>query len=214
MKNLNVASIVLFLVVIGCKLPGGLSGGGSGSSKGTATGGSDPKTDVVEASKKFVDLPFFSANMEGTGQTEIKSQVDYVAPDKYHVKYLGGTGAGMEIIYIGKDSYMKSGDKWTKMPGGGTNIPTLRDSFTEAGLKTLSDVKFEGEDTIDGKPALAYSYKNVTPVGSFPFTSKIWLSQKTGLPLRIYVEYSNGTLKNMTVNYDTESPVSIQAPIK
>jgi len=212
MKKLNGASIILLLVVLGCKLPGALSGGGS--SKGTASGGSDPKADVVEASKKFVDLPFFTANMEGTGQTAIKSQVEYAAPDKYHVKYLGGTGAGMELIYLGKDSYMKAGDKWSKMPGGGTNIPTLRDSFTEAGLKTLTDVKFEGEDTIDGKPAMAYSYKNVTPVGAYPFTSKIWLSQKTGIPLRIYVEYSNGQLKNMTVNYDTESPVSIEAPIK
>lgn len=213
MKRLNLALIVLFFVVAGCKLPGALSGGGSGA-KGTETGGSDPKADVVSASKKFVDLPFFTAKMEGTGQTEIKSQVEYAAPDKYHIKYLGGTGAGMEIIYIGKDSYMKTGDKWSKMPGGGTSIPTLRDSFTEAGLKTLTDVKFDGEDTIDGKPAMAYSYKNVTPVGAYPFTSKIWLDQKTGLPLRIYVEYSNGQLKNMTVNYDTESPVSIDAPIK
>jgi len=215
MKKLSAASIVLLLVVIGCKLPSSLSGGGgSGSSKGTSSGGSDPKADVVEASKKFLALPFFTAKMEGTGQTEIKSQVEYAAPDKFHIKYLGGTGVGMEIIYIGKDSYMKSGDKWSKMPGSGTNIPNLRDSFTEEGLKTLSDVKFDGEDTIDGKPAMAYSYKNVTPVGAYPFTSKIWLSQKTGVPLRIYVEYSNGALKNMMVNYDTESPVSIEAPIK
>jgi hypothetical protein len=214
MKRLSAAAIVLMLAVIGCKLPGSLSGGASGSSKGTATGGSDPKTDVIEASKKFIDLPFFSAKMEGMGQTEIRSQVDFVAPNRYHVKYLGGTGAGMEMVFIGNDGYMKSGDKWTKMPGSGTSIPTLRDSFTDAGLKTLSDVKFEGEDTVDGKPAMLYSYKNVTPVGASPFTCKIWISQKTGAPMKIYSEYSNGMLKNMTVNYDTESPVSIEAPIK
>lgn len=214
MKLLTAALFVLLLVVIGCKLPSSLSGGTSGSSKGTATGGSDPKADVVEASKKFIELPFFSAKMEGTGQAEIKSQVDYAAPDKFHIKYLGGAGAGMEMIYIGKDGYMKSGDKWTKMPGSGSSIPTLRDSFTEEGLKTLSDVKFEGEDKVDGKPAMVYSYKNVTPVGNYPFTSKIWIGQTTGVPIKIYVEYSNGTLKNMTVNYDIESPVSIEAPIK
>ena len=182
------------MIVLGCKLPSVLTGGGAGGSgKGTATGGSDPKADIVEASKKFID---------------------FVAPDRFHIKYLGGTGAGMEIIYIGTDSYMKTGDKWSKMPSSGVNIPNLRDSFTEAGLKTLTDVKFEGEDTVDGKPAMAYSYKNVTPVGAYPFTSKIWISQQSGLPLKIYVEYSNGMLKNMTVNYDTESPVSIEAPIK
>jgi len=215
MKKVYSTTFVLLLIVFGCKLPSALTGGGAGGSgKGTATGGSDPKADIVEASRKFIALPHFSAKMEGTGQTEIKSQVDFVAPDRFHIKYLGGTGAGMEIIYVGTDSYMKTGDKWSKMPSSGVSIPNLRDSFTEAGLKTLTDVKFDGEDTVDGKPAMAYSYKNVTPVGGYPFTSKIWIGQQSGIPLKIYVEYSNGMLKNMTVNYDTESPVSIEAPIK
>ena len=153
--------------------------------------------------------------MDGVGQTEIKSQVDYIAPDRFHVKYLAGTGAGMELIMIGDQSFMKTGNSWSKMPSSGnSSVPTLRDSFTEEGLKTLSEVKFEGSDTIDGKPALVYSYKNVTPKGDFPFTSKMWVNKDTGLPMKIYVEYDNGVLKNMTVNYDTESPVTIEPPIK
>ena len=203
--------ILLLLVVIACKLPGSLTGVSKGE---TATGGADPRADVVAASKKFLELPYFTANMEGTGQTELKSKVEYAAPDRYHVKYVGGTGAGMELIWIGKQSYMNTNGKWTKMPGSNTSMPTLRDSFTEEGLKTLTDVKFEGEDTVDGKPALAYSYKNVTPVGNYPFTSKIWIAKNTGVPMKIYVEYTNGTLKNMTVNYDTESKVTIEPPIK
>ena len=107
---------------------------------------------------------------------------------------------------------MNSNGKWTKMPGTNTSIPTLRDSFTEEGLKTLTDVKFEGEETLDGKPAMLYSYKNVTPVGNYPFTSKIWIGQDTGVPMKVYVEYTNGMLKNMTVNYDTETKVSIEPP--
>ena len=220
MKNLSVILLLLLFVAVGCKLPGSLkdltSGkpGGSGSSQGTATGGSDPKEDVIQASKKFIALPAFTAKMEGLGQTPIKSQVEYSAPDRFHVTYLGGTGAGMEMIWIGKESYMKMGEKWTKMPTSNTSIPNLRDSFTEEGLKTLSDVKFEGDDSVEGKPALLYSYKNVTPVGNYPFSSKIWIGKDTGVPMKIYVEYTNGTLKNMTVNYDTESPVTIEAPIK
>jgi outer membrane lipoprotein-sorting protein len=221
MRKLSVALLLLVFVVVGCKLGAikdMISGGapGGGSSKGTATGGSDPKEDIIQASKKFIALPAFSAKMEGVGQTEIKSQVDYVAPDRYHISYLGGTGAGLEMIMIGNQSYMKSGGKWSKFPGGESNskIPTLRDSFTEEGLKTLTDVKFEGDDTIDGKPALVYSYKNVTPVGDYPFTSKIWVGKDTGVPIKIFVEYTNGVLKHMTVNYDTDSPVTIEAPIK
>jgi hypothetical protein len=198
-------------------MPGAIKGlvsGGAGSQKGTATGGSDPKADIVEASKRFIALPAFSAKMDGVGQVPIRSQVDYAAPDRYHVMYLGGTGAGMELIMIGNVTYMKAGDKWAKMAASANaRIPTLRDSFTEEGLKTLSDVKFDGDDTIDGKPALVYSYKNVTPVGNYPFTSKIWVGKDSGLPMKIFVEYSNGMLKEMTVNYDTESPVTIEAPI-
>ena len=120
----------------------------------------------------------------------------------------------MEIIYIGKDGYMKSGDKWTKMPGGG-NIPTLRDSFTEEGLKSLSDVKYEGNESVNGIATSIYTYKNVTPVGDFPFTSKMWVRNDTGVPLKIFVEYTNNqALKNMTINYDTEGKFTIEPPIK
>ena len=216
MKNHHLAFLILLIAVVGCKIPGFSSGGGlSGSSKGTATGGSDPKADVVEASKKFLALQSFTANMEGAGQTEIKSQVKYAAPDRFHITYLGGTGAGMEIIYIGKDGYMKAGDKWSKMPSTGQSIPNLRDSFTEEGLKTLSDVTYDGDETVNGKSASVYSYKNVTPVGAHPFTSKIWISNDTGVPMKIHVEYPNNqALKYMDVSYDTDAKVSIEPPIK
>ena len=119
----------------------------------------------------------------------------------------------MEIIYIGNQTYMKTGGKWSKTPGdSNAAIPTLRDSFTEEGLKTLTDVKYESEDTVDGKPAQVYTYKNVTPKGGYPFSSKIWIAKASGLPLKIVVDYTNGVLKQMTVNYDTESPVTIEAP--
>jgi len=210
MKRFFLALSLLAAFTLGCGLFDKIKGVGSGSGSGVAS--SDPRADVIAASRKFVDLKFFSAKMDGEGQTPIKSQVDYVAPDRYHVTYLGGTGAGMELIYIGSESFMKTGGKWSKMPGDTKSIPNLRDSFTEEGLRTLTDVKFESGDTLDGKPALVYSYKNVTPVGDYPFTSKIWIGKDTGLPMKIYVEYTNGMLKHMTVNYDTETPVTIEAP--
>ena len=219
MKKLLSVGSLLVLLLLGCKLsslmPGSGGTSGTGSGGGTATGGSDPKADIIAASRKFIDLQSFSANMEGMGQTEIRSQVAYLAPDRFHIKYLGGTGAGMEMIVIGGDMFMKTAgsNKWSKMPGnGGAAIPNLRDSFTEEGLKTLTDVKFEGEETVDGKPALVYSYKNVTPKGGYPFTSKTYVGKDSGIPMKIVVDYDNGTLKTMTVTYDTETPVTIEPP--
>ena len=214
MKKLTLVLLLLCAISLACKLSGLLPGSGGSSGGGSSSGGADPKTDIVEASRKFIALKAFSAKMEGMGQTEIKSQVDYAAPDRYHISYLAGTGAGMEMIMIGNQSFMKTGGKWSKMPGdSNASIPTLRDSFTEEGLKTLTDVKYESEDTVDGKPVLVYTYKNVTPKGGYPFSSKIWIGKTTGLPLKIVVDYSNGVLKQMTVNYDTESPVTIEPPI-
>ena len=224
MKRIVPVILLLMIAVLGCKLPsairdmtsGGTSKGSDGSSPlSSESRGTDPREDVVAASNKFMALPYFTAKMEGMGQTEIKSEVKFVAPDRFHVKYLGtGTGAGMEMIFLGKDMYMNANGKWTKMPSTNTSLPTLRDSFTEEGLKMLTDVKFEGPDTVDGKSTYVYSYKNVTPVGNYPFTSKIWVGEDTGLPVKIFVEYTNGALNHMKIDYDTETPVTIDPPVK
>jgi hypothetical protein len=214
MKKLVLIVLFLAAVSLGCKLSSllpGSSGGSSSGPGGSSGSGADPKADVIEASRKFIALPSFSAKMDGTN---LQSQVDYAAPDKYHVTYISGTGAGMELIMIGNQSFMKTGGKWSKMPGdGNSSIPTLRDSFTEEGLKTLDEVKYEGEDTANGKPSRVYTYKNVTPKGAFPFGAKIWITKDKGLPVKIVADYPTGPLKQMTVNYDTETPVTIEPPI-
>ncbi len=228
-NNLILPIVILCFAVMGCAKIKELAGGtkepssngdgpasNSGPSGGTkSTAGADPKADIIAASKKFIALPAFSAEMNGTGTSALHSKVEYAEPDRFHISYLGGTGAGMEMIVIGNQMYMKTGGGWTKSPSAaGASIPNLRDSFTEEGLKTLGEAKFEGDDTVDGKPALVYSYKNVTPKGGYPFHSKIWVGKNTGLPMKIEVNYENGTLKQMTVNYDTDSPVTIEPPVK
>ena len=38
----------------------------------------------------------------------------------------------------------------------------------------------------------------------------MWIGKANGLPMKIVVDYTNGVLKQMTVNYDTETPVTIE----
>ena len=228
-KDLIIPLLLLVAVTLGCSTirdPATKGNGpassnsnstsnGGDSPKGTTTASGDPREDVVVAAKKFLDLPAFSAKMDGTGINELHMQVAYIAPDRFHIIHSGGPAAGMEIIMIGKQTYMKVGGKWQKFPAAlGTSIPDLREAFDEEGLKTLTDVKFEGDDTAEGKPALLYSYRNTTPKEHYPFTSKIWVRKDNGLPAKVSVDYASGVMKQMTIVYDTDTPVKIEPPVQ
>lgn len=208
MKTLTLVLILIATAVSGCK-NSKVSG-----SEGDAKASSDPKAAVIEASRKFIALKSLTGKIEADATTPYKQQVQYAAPDRYHIAYRDISGAEMETIMGGSDAWVKSGDSWKKMSGDTNPTPTMRLPFTEEGLKSLSDVKFEGEESINGTPALVYSYKQVTVVGNFAKKQTIWVSKSTGLPMKSYVEYSGGPIKTLTTTFDTDSPVTIELPSK
>jgi len=187
-----------------------------GSEPGTVAAGADPKAEIIAASKKFTSLPSFKAKMTTDGESALNVEVEYQAPDRYRFKSEPIHGMEIETIVIGADTYAKFGGKWQKMPGGqAAQIPAMKEMFTEEGLKRLSNVRFEGVETFNGKAANKYVYddpgqpeKNVAP-----YTSTIWVSKAEDIPLRVKVEYKSGKLKSATIDYDTDTPVSIEKPI-
>ena len=212
-------------MAIGCKLPDSLTGknasnsgtpsNSSGPSKSGSTSpvtaSSDPKADIVAASKKFIDLPSFTAKMNGTGTADFQTTVEYIAPDRYHITQGGNK---METIIVGKDTYMNTGGTWRKFPVDvGSMIPNLREFYTEEGLKMLSNDKYVSEETLDGKAALVYTFTNTSTKIKTPFTSKMWISKDTGLPMKAVIDYTGMDLKQMVIVYDTETPVRIEAPV-
>ena len=206
MKKLTLVLIVITTVVSGCNkspVPGAHT-----------EASSDPKAAVLEASRKFIELKSFRGNIEAVAETPYKQQVDYVAPDRYHVVYRDASGAETETIMAGNEAWVKSGDSWNKLKGETSPTPTIRNSWTEEALKSISDAKFEGEESLNGKPVLVYSYKVVTVVGNFATKRKIWVSKSSGIPMKSFVEYSNGPIKTLTNTFDTESPVTIELPSK
>lgn len=207
MRKLTLVLIVIATLVSGCK-------NSNVTGPGATTAPSDPKADVIEASRKFIALKSLTGKIEADAATPYKQQVEYAAPDRYHVVYRDNSGAEGETIMGGNEAWVKSGDSWNKMPGGTNPTPTMRLPFTEEGLKSLSDVKFEREESVNGIPALVYSYKQVTVVGNFPKKQTIWVSKSSGLPVKSYVEYSGGPIKTLTTTFDTESPVTIELPSK
>ena len=207
MRKLTLVLIVIATVVSGCK-------NSQVTTTGPTTAPSDPKADVIEASRKFIALKSLTGKIEADAATPYKQQVQYAAPDRYHVVYRDNSGAEAETIMGGNDAWAKSGDSWKKMPGGTNPTPTMRLPFTEEGLQSMTDVKFEREESVNGIPALVYSYRQVTVVGNFPKKQTIWVSKSSGLPMKSYVEYSSGPIKTLTTTFDTESPVTIELPSK
>jgi hypothetical protein len=221
----NFAGIILLLcVAIGCKLPNigtqtnsstasNASGTGTAtasSSNGTFTSTGDPIADLKEISKRFTEVKAFQAQTRGSGEKPFNMDAGFVAPDRYRIQ----TGA-MESIIIGKDVYTKVGGTWRKFPmSTNQSIPTLRDMFTEEGLKSMTDARFNGDATLDGKDALLYSYKGAGVKGVSSYDSKLWISKSSGLPMKVEVNYDTGQLKQATITYTYDENATIEAPIK
>lgn len=219
MKNFTLLLLLLIgAALAGCKVPGSNMGSNAGSTQrgsdtGTANSGaapsSDPRQDVINASKKFTQRDSFTAKMESTGAKDVRIELSYIAPDRYHIVNPGSA----EMIVIGKETYVKANGKWSKIPVNlGESIPNIRDSFTEEALKSLKNVEYTGEDTVDGKNALVYKYTGDASGKSGNYTSKLWVGKINGLPLKMEVEYTDGPLKRMTTVYDYESRVTIEPP--
>jgi len=178
----------------------------------------DPREDVVQASKRFLKLPKFRANMQGHGTSDLRIKMDYVAPNKFHIYFLDKDGqVKTESIMIGSDRYMNFNGRWLKIPGATDEnaIPKLRDLFNEEGLKTLKEVKYEGDEAIADQPAHIYSYRSnqTNSNAPYPFTSRIWVGGFDGLPHKMEVTYEGGQLKSMTVIYDFKTDILIEPPV-
>ncbi len=172
---------------------------------------SDPKVDIEKMADRFMSLKSFRAEMDGDGQTPMKTDLEFISPDRYRIK----TGNSMEMIVIGKTSYMKMGSKWQKMslPLDST-ISDMRSAFNKEGMKWFSDVKYTGDDTVDGNPAYVYTYHNKGPgAGVGENDSKVWIAKDDGLPIKIEAIYKKGNLKSMKIEYDYETPVVIEPPV-
>jgi hypothetical protein len=181
----------------------------SGSLPGAVTATADPQADIESMADKFLTEKSFKAKMIGYGDKEIRTEIEFVAPDRFRVK----SGEKLETIVIGKDLYLSMDGSYQKIPGGmGDTIPDLRKTFDKEGRKWFSDVKFVGEEMAEGKPALVYAYHNKGLNGVGENDSKVWISKADGLPIKIEAAYKSGSMKSMKIEYDFETPITIEPP--
>lgn len=53
---------------------------------GSFTAGADPRADVVSATQKLQKLEFWSATVTSETSPEAKAEMEFIAPDRYHIK--------------------------------------------------------------------------------------------------------------------------------
>lgn len=171
----------------------------------------NPAADIEAMADKFLAKKTFRAKMRGTGDKEVKTDLEFVAPDRFRIK----TGPGLETIVIGKDVYLSMNGSFEKLPGAmDGSIPDLRATFNKEGRKWFSDVKYVGEESVGGKPSLVYEYKNKGEGNLGENDSKIWVGKDDGLPLKIESRYKRGNLKTMVIEYEYDPNIKIEAPVK
>jgi hypothetical protein len=107
------------------------------------------------------------------------SQMEYVAPDRYHMR----TGEGPETVIVGDDGYMNIDGHTVKVP-----IPVGRIVSQYRNQESLREMERDiavddlGSDSVDGEPAHVYHYVVSKPAKA---DCKTWISEQTGLPIQI-----------------------------
>ena len=145
---------------------------------GTAFAG--PKEALHDAFVKFLEARSFRANVIDATKGQQISTMDFVAPDRYRIRT--GQG-GTEQTIIGDDAYTIIEGRAMKLPiPVGRIIGQYRNPATLAQLEQGMIVTPAGSDSVDGELADAFTYTITEPVKA---DVKVWISQKSGLPIQI-----------------------------
>ena len=132
--------------------------------------------------------------------------MEFVAPDRYRIKM----GPAMEQVRIGSDLYTTMGGK-TMHTKAEADMPDPK----AAGAKMLDSFKTAkvaaaGEEAVGGESAKVYQVSLTQPM---PGESKLWISDRSGLPLKSETSVQGTPMRARIVysNYD-DPAIAIEAP--
>ena len=141
-----------------------------------------PRDEVHAAYTRFLAAKSFRATVTDVNKGQQLSMLEFVAPDRYHIR--NGQGQ-MEQIIIGDDAYTLIDGKRVKLPRPikvGRIVNQYRNQQTLDELARDLEVTAHGSDTVDGKEAKVYSYTVTEPARS---DVKVWIGLASGLPLQL-----------------------------
>jgi hypothetical protein len=116
--------------------------------------------DIEAVVKEFASIKSFRAKMtlESPGQQRQSGTLEYVQPDRMRVVF-EGTAASGELISIGKDTYLKLGGSWTKLPpsAGAQAFDFQALSNSLADTTAAARATKGGTTTVEGKRCQLYT---------------------------------------------------------
>ena len=141
-----------------------------------------PRDDVHAAYTRFLAAKSFRATVTDVKKGQQLSQMDFVAPDRYHIR--NGQGQ-MEQILIGDDAYTLIDGKRVKLPMPikvGRIVGQYRNQSTLDELARDLEVTALGDDSVDGIATKVYAYTVTEPARS---DVKVWVGVASGMPVQL-----------------------------
>jgi len=168
---------------------------GGGVTPVRLTAGADPRENITKATKALLEAKSFRAKMVYSVSTGYKglAMLEFAAPDRYHFItesnfFSKDVNVKQEIIALGGETYYRGiSGQWQKLQVDvRREISKLRSPLPAGGMAQVTDVKFIGDEVLNGTRMLVYQYRfDDTSYAEFKGVTKIWVGAKDGLPHRI-----------------------------
>lgn len=166
-----------------------------------------PKEDMMAMSKKFLALRSYHATMINSDQRVPKTEMDFVAPDRYRIN-MPPMG---EQYMIGDTMYMTIDGRSMRVPMPKGTMTQWREPTRAFREVEKMQIEALGQDTVNGKPTKKYRFSQA---GTPAVTTLVWVGAD-GYPVKM--ETSGGTGKRastVTVLYSrfNDPSIKIDAP--
>lgn len=167
-----------------------------------------PKDAVHAAFAKFLAAKSFHATVTNAATGEKVSDLAFVAPDRYQLH----SAHGPDVTIVGDDAWMNMNGQSMKVPMPiGKMVAQYRNDKTLTQLDN-ANVTEVGSDTVDGAAAHVYHYTLTEPMKA---DVKLWVGDKSGLPLQIESQGSfmgkSGTTRVRYSDFD-DAAIEVAAP--
>jgi len=97
----------------------------------------------------------------------------------FTMTFTGRPPVESEAIFDGSNSYMKTGQKWSRLP---LTPEQLQKQTEESQKRTRHTCSFVRDETINDEPVALYSFN--TESATSHSEGRVWISKRSGLPLQ------------------------------